>query len=217
MQVQGNGHPHKKREKDTQPLEEETRGKKIKFLSFLSDTLQTLKHKCVGSTLWIFLCRKRIILKYVCVCGWVCEWVPKHTQSTVKHFLAYLPPRAGQRWMGELKRWERVKKKKEQRKQRKVADQIKWRVFSSRTLASQRERQRQSECRKREKLSWRERGEERSEGEVEEGTVKLREGRQAGSFCRFFSSEGGNKEIMGVAREMWEKGDQNCTFSLIEL
>lgn len=32
--------------------------------------------------------------------------------------------------------------------------------------------------------------------------MKLREGRQAGSFCRFFSSEGGNKEIMGVAREM---------------
>lgn len=109
--------PTKKEKKTLNHWRKKPGGKKIKFLSFLSDTLQTLKHKCVGSTiacstLWIFLCRKCIILKYVCVGGWVCEWVPKHTQSTVKYFLGYLPPRAGQRWMGELKRWERVLKKR---------------------------------------------------------------------------------------------------------
>lgn len=74
MQVQGNGHPHKKREKDTQPLEEETKGKKnqISLISIRYFT-NTKTQMCGKHALDISL--QKTHYTQICVCVWVGVWV----------------------------------------------------------------------------------------------------------------------------------------------
>lgn len=86
----------------------------------------------------------------LCVCLCVCVCITdmsKQTQSSVEYFLGYLPRGLGRdEWVSGR----RDGNKGQRQRSRVAAGQIKMRALSSRTLASQRERQRQSELRRRE-------------------------------------------------------------------
>lgn len=103
--------------------------------------------------------------------------------------------------MNSCRDGERRERRETGRDRGRAAVQMTKRVFSPRTLASQRERQRQSELRKKRNRA--EEREERSEGE-EEGTVKLR-GRglwEGGGYRK--SMRAWAEKILGVTLEKWE-------------
>lgn len=71
-------------------------------------------------------------LHFQCVCMCVCAWesdIPKHTQSTVKYFLGYLPWGHGRdEWVKSSRDGQRERDRgrgRERERQRKPADQIK--------------------------------------------------------------------------------------------